>query len=294
MKIEFGKNFEDKFRMTINPSIDPLTLAAISGGLNIGGNILGGITGTQSNRRAEQDLLGGVNQASQFAQQGYGDAIGGLQPFQQGGTEAFGRLSDLSAAGQFDVQAPQYGGFREFSAQDVLNDPGYQFRLGEGEKAVERGAAARGGALGGRGAKDLARFSQGLASSELNNAYNRFSQERQFDYGGQQDLFRNQLAASQQQFGQLSDLSRFGVNAAQNVGNLQTGLSGILGQNAQQIGNIKAGGELGRNQIFQQGLSDLTGGLGDLSGLLGAFGGGGGQPAGDLSNFLQAADFGTA
>jgi len=267
--IPFAKNFEDKFNLTISPSLDPLTIASlVGGGLNLGSELLGGYLGGQASKKAEGQLLGGIGEASQFAKEGYGQAMGLQDPFLQGGTDAFGRLSDLSSQGAFDVQAPQYGGFREFSAQDVLDDPGYQFRLSEGQRGVEQGAAARGGALGGRAAKDLARFSQGLASSELNNAYNRFSQERQFDYRGQQDLFRNQLAASQQGFGQLADLSRFGTQAAGNVGNLQTGLSGILGQNALQAGNVRAGGTLGRNQMFQEGLGNVTGTLGDLTGLL--------------------------
>jgi hypothetical protein len=52
-------------------------------------------------------------------------------------------------------------------------DPGYQFRRSEGEKAIERSAAARGGLLSGRAAKEMARFNQNLASEEYARAYGR-------------------------------------------------------------------------------------------------------------------------
>jgi hypothetical protein len=54
-------------------------------------------------------------------------------------------------------------------------DPGYQFRQSEGQKGVERSAAARGGLFSGRAAKDLTRFNQGIASSEFGNAWNRLA-----------------------------------------------------------------------------------------------------------------------
>jgi hypothetical protein len=63
---------------------------------------------------------------------------------------------------------------REFEA-----DPGYQFRLSEGQKALERSAAARGNVLGAATQKNLTRFGQNLASDE----FERFDARRARDYG---------------------------------------------------------------------------------------------------------------
>ena len=52
-------------------------------------------------------------------------------------------------------------------------DPGYAFRLSEGQKALERSAAARGGLLSGGTLKGTERFAQDLASQEYSNAYQR-------------------------------------------------------------------------------------------------------------------------
>jgi hypothetical protein len=54
---------------------------------------------------------------------------------------------------------------------DYEKSPGYQFRLDEAEKAMQRGAAAKTGALSGAAQKDLARYSQDYA-------YKDFDQER--------------------------------------------------------------------------------------------------------------------
>jgi hypothetical protein len=64
---------------------------------------------------------------------------------------------------------------RSFSMEDYEADPGYAFRQAEGMKAIERSAAARGGALSGAALKGIERFGQGLASEEYGNAFNRYT-----------------------------------------------------------------------------------------------------------------------
>lgn len=54
-------------------------------------------------------------------------------------------------------------------------DPGYQFRMDEGMRALERGAAARGGLLAGGFARKAIRYGQDYASNEYTNVYNRLA-----------------------------------------------------------------------------------------------------------------------
>ncbi len=54
-------------------------------------------------------------------------------------------------------------------------DPGYNFRLGEGMRTLERGAAARGGLLSGGYGRRSTRYAQDYASNEYTNVYNRIS-----------------------------------------------------------------------------------------------------------------------
>jgi hypothetical protein len=105
---------------------------------------------------------------------------------------------------------------RDFSAQDFQQDPGYEFRLQEGLKAIERSAASRGTVLSGGMLKEIQRFGQGLASQEFQNAYNRFQQNRATRF--------NQLA-NFSGVGQVTaqQLGERGAQTATNIGNLLVG-----------------------------------------------------------------------
>lgn len=93
---------------------------------------------------------------------GYAHALKELDPYDNFGAAATSRLAAL-------------GGVSGSAAQQraLASDPGYQFRMGQGIQALDRSAAARGMLLSGAQAKGLSQFNQGLASEELNNAYNR-------------------------------------------------------------------------------------------------------------------------
>lgn len=88
------------------------------------------------------------------------EARGDLMPWRTAGTEALSTLQDKIATGPGDFEA----------------SPGYEFRKGEGTRAIESSAAARGGALSGRAIKEAARFNQGFASNEYGKFVDRFYQ----------------------------------------------------------------------------------------------------------------------
>ena len=58
---------------------------------------------------------------------------------------------------------------------NFMTDPGYEFRIGEGGRALERGAAASGGLLSGGFARKMTRYAQDYASNEYTNVYNRIA-----------------------------------------------------------------------------------------------------------------------
>jgi hypothetical protein len=66
--------------------------------------------------------------------------------------------------------------YADFTAPDpnqLANDPSYQFRLKEGQRALENSAGARGTLRTGGTLKDLLGYGQSFASQEYNNIYNR-------------------------------------------------------------------------------------------------------------------------
>jgi hypothetical protein len=62
---------------------------------------------------------------------------------------------------------------KNFSNEDFVKDPGYEFRQAEGEKGVKRQLSAMGGFNSGAALKAIDRYNQDYASNEFSNAYNR-------------------------------------------------------------------------------------------------------------------------
>lgn len=62
---------------------------------------------------------------------------------------------------------------KNFTNEDFVRDPGYEFRQAEGEKGINRALSARGGFNSGAALKALDKYNQDYASNEFSNAYNR-------------------------------------------------------------------------------------------------------------------------
>jgi len=77
--------------------------------------------------------------------------------------------------------------------QDALNEPGYQFRVGEGSKALERSAAAQGRLRTGGTLQDVLKYGQDFASQEYNNVYNRQLGAYDRNYKAAYDAFSPRL-----------------------------------------------------------------------------------------------------
>jgi hypothetical protein len=183
----------------------------------------------------------------------YEEGVARQQPFYQAGVNALPQyVSGIQEGGEL---------VRGFNMGDFTTDPGYAFRLSEGQKGLDRQAAARGGLISGGALKAATRYGQEMGSQEFGNAYNRFRDT--------QGLRRNALAG----------VAGYGPTAATSMN--------AAGQNyATGAGNIMSGqGETSANALLaaQQARSSSYGQLGSaLSKYLnptykyGAFGGGSG------------------
>ena len=82
------------------------------------------------------------------------------------------RAAGVNALGQMQQQ---YGNMpAAFTGKvDLTQDPGYAFRLAEGEKALGRNAAVRSGVISGGALKAAQRFGQDYGSQEYQNAFGR-------------------------------------------------------------------------------------------------------------------------
>ena len=165
-------------------------------------------------------------------------------PFIKAGQKAIGELSGMPA-----FQGP---------GADFTKDPGYEFRVAEGMKALERSAASRGGLLSGGTAKAIERYGQDFASNEYANVYNRALGEY---------LARVNQLSSIAGTGQVSaqNLGLTGMGTGRNVSNINMTAAGNIGNFGQAAAQARASGYLDSASIWQKA---LTGGVGDLSTLL--------------------------
>lgn len=87
---------------------------------------------------------------------------------------------------------------------DAMAEPGYQFRLGEGERALEHSAAAKGVLNTGGTLKDVLQYGQDFASNEYGNVYNRAAADYMTNYGTQYiDPYNLEYKAAADQYAPL-------------------------------------------------------------------------------------------
>lgn len=83
---------------------------------------------------------------------------------------------DLAQNFQFDkyqAATPYVADKFSYTGEDLYNDPSYQFRLQQGQKAIDRQGAASGRFLSGAQLQASSNYNQGAASQEFQNAYQR-------------------------------------------------------------------------------------------------------------------------
>ena len=104
-----------------------------------------------------------------------------LSPWRSAGRAAIDEAMQLLGLGRvktgadgFDaVDQSNRAGDQTAARARFQTDPGYQFRVSEGQKAINRSLAARGGALSGAAVKAGIRFGDELGAQEYNNYFNR-------------------------------------------------------------------------------------------------------------------------
>lgn len=129
-----------------------------------------------SGSKAAYDVSGitnATNESNALWKQLYEQNVSANQPYLSTGTSANTRLADLLGLSD-NASAAGYGTLGStLNTSDLINDESYQFRLGEGQKALERSAAAKGSLYSPATSKALMSYGQGLASEEYGNAFNR-------------------------------------------------------------------------------------------------------------------------
>ena len=223
----------------------------VAGGMQPGGDqSLAGMSPEQQYWAAVKGLGWDTSQGNRYRgqQQPLVDYLSqhGAGQWQGGGAKADDWLQDPSG-GQHDIITS--GGQLVFNPDDpgqgggqgvgmggggsLIDDPGYQFQLGEGLKALQRSAAAKGTLLTGGTLKGL----QGYAQNFANNAY-------------------------QNAFGRNYALANMGLNAAQDLNQAGQNFGGQAGNLLTQQGNAQAAGTVGKTNPWIDAMGSIGRGMG--------------------------------
>jgi len=198
----------------------------------IGGSAVAGLLGAGMQANAAESAAEKQAQAARDAaalqEKMYQQQRQDYAPYREAGYTA---LKDI--AGMKDYLTHQY------DAQDFQAgmDPSYQWRLQQGQQAANQAANMSGGLLSGNTLRGMQDYTQGLASTEYGNAFNRYQTQRGNIY--------NTLAGIAG-IGQNAQntTSQLAANTAGNIGQANIGAASALG--AGQIGAANAyGGALG-------------------------------------------------
>lgn len=160
-------------------------------------------------------------------------------------------VSQYGATPQEQQQASQQfaGQFQKtFNPSDLTTDPSYKWRLEQGLKALQARGAATGMLQTGQGLRDITDYSQGLASTEYQSAYDRFMKNQEALYGRLAGI-----AGIGQ--GAVSGAGQLGQSVATNVGQATIGGARAASDYLTSGAAARAAGTVGSTQALTGGLN---------------------------------------
>ena len=184
-----------------------------------------GYLGSQAAKKGAEEQAGATRFAGDLSQRQYEQTRADQMPFLEAGKTALNQLIPLAS------------NYKPFDYNAMTADPGYGFRLSEGQKALDRQAAARGGLISGSALRAATRYGQEMGSQEYTNAFNRYQAERNA------------------QLNPLQSLAGMGQTTAGNLGSMGAANAATMGNYATSGAAAQAAGRVGQTNA-------ITGGVG--------------------------------
>jgi hypothetical protein len=173
-----------------------------------------------------------------------------LQPYRESGVTAQNQLLSLLGLGG-DTTAPEYGKYtKDFGMSDFTTDPGYQFRLDQGMKALNASAAAKGMGMSGANIKGAIGYGTDMGNQYYQQAFNNYQTNRANRLSPLMDFTRIGQASAA---GSAAAASNLGSNLGTTYSNLGTN----LGKTATDAGAAEAGGYTAGGKAINQTIGNL-------------------------------------
>jgi hypothetical protein len=219
----------------------PAGWAALASG---GGSLVSGLIGGNAAQKAAQTQADAATRAAQMQQEMFNTVNAQGAPYRAQGYNALnqigsmlpGQYTQYDASGKPIGQATGSGYLtQQFGPEQFAAgmDPGYAFRLQQGQMANQRASNLAGGLIGGNALKGMQDYTQGMASQEYGNAFNRFQTQR----GNIYNTLAGIAGIGQTAQGQANQMAQNNATAQG-----QLGVGSAAAQAAGQIGQANAYG----------------------------------------------------
>lgn len=131
---------------------------------------------------------------------------------------------------------------RQFNNQDLNSNlaPGYDFRLGQGQRANLQASNATGGMVGGNSLKSLQDYTQNFASGEYANSFNQFQAQRTNIYN------------------QLKGIADLGMTGTQGQANAVLGTGTNIATVTSGLGNAQAASQIAQGNAYGNAIGGAT------------------------------------
>lgn len=221
----------------------------------VGSNIVGGILGANAAENAADTQARTAAEQMKLQKEMFDIQNEQYAPYRGAGYQALNQIRAMlpGAYTKYDEQGKPIEGTqtgtdyltKQFTPEDFKAnlDPGYAWRLSQGQEATNRQANIGGGALSGNTLKALQDYSQGLASQEYGNAFNRFQTQRSNIYNT------------------LAGIAGIGQNAQNASAGLAQNVTGNIASLATGGAAAQAAGTVGAANAYSNALQGGSSGL---------------------------------
>jgi hypothetical protein len=217
----------------------------------VGGTLVSGYVQGQAAKKAAQTQADALSQSADIQQKQFETIQSQGAPGRAAGYNALNTLGSLGSGTyqMYDAQGNPTGtgtgtGYltKEYTPADFAAniDPGYAFRLQQGQEATNRMANMSGGLLSGNALRGAQDYTQGLASTEYGNAFNRFQT-------GRTNIYNT-----------LAGIAGLGQNAYNTSAQTGTTAAGNIGNTIANVGAAQAGGQVGSANALVGGLQNAS------------------------------------
>lgn len=207
-------------------------------GAALGGSLVSGLFSSRQQTKAANAATAAQTQASEASiaeqQRQFNEIQKILQPYVQGGTNAFGAQQALLGLSGAEAQ--------QKAINELQTSPQFTSLLQQGENAMLQNASATGGLRGGNTQQALMQYRPQLLNSLLENRFNQLG------------------AISQQGLGAATQTGAFGQTASNNISNAYQQIGAANAGNALARGAANVGLANSVNNAIGQGVSLYLGG----------------------------------